>query len=306
MAKLYGAVEAGGTKFVCLVGTSPDQIQEEVRFPTVGPAETVEQVAAFFAPYARRNELAAVGVGCFGPLDLNPRSPTYGCITTTPKPGWAHLDLHARLARELRLPVAVDTDVNAAAYGEYYWPKANQCLESLVYVTVGTGIGMGGVINGKPLHGLIHPEAGHFPIPHNWAKDPFAGVCPYHGDCLEGLASGPAMAQRWGRPAEALPPDHVGWELEAEYLALAICSLIYALSPQRVVVGGGVVQHAGLLDLVRQKVSARINGYLVSPQLHEDISAYIALPALGQRSGVLGAMALGIAASNSRARPDGR
>jgi fructokinase len=299
MAKLYGAVEAGGTKFVCLVGTNPNEIPAEIRFPTTSPTETVERVTSFFAPYARQNELAAVGIGCFGPLDLNPRSPTYGSITTTPKAGWAHLDLRARLAQGLKLPVAVDTDVNAAAYGEYHWSEGNHGFESLVYVTVGTGIGMGAVINGKALHGLIHPEAGHFPVPHNWAKDPFAGVCPYHGDCLEGLASGPAMAQRWGQPAEALPPGHAGWELEAEYLALAICNLIYALSPQRVVVGGGVFQHAGLLAMVRQKVSQQVNGYLASPQLHEDIDTYITLPSLGHRSGVLGAMALGIAAAGA-------
>ena len=294
MTRLYGGVEAGGTKFVCLVGSPAEHVVNETRFPTTDPEGTLRRVVDFFGPYLRQGDLAAVGVGCFGPLDLNPISPSYGWITTTPKLGWTQLDLQGRLARELGIPVIVDTDVNAAAFGEYYWPELNQGLDPLVYVTVGTGIGMGGVVNGKPLHGMIHPEAGHFPVPHNWDKDPFPGVCPYHGDCLEGLAAGPAMAQRWGMPAEDLPADHPGWELEAEYLALAVCNLIYALSPQRIVLGGGVSQHAGLVQKVRQKVLRQINGYLRSPRLLESIDTYIVLPALGHRAGVLGAMALGM------------
>jgi fructokinase len=301
MAELYGGVEAGGTKFVCLVGSPAEHVLNETRFPTTDPEETLRRVVDFFGPYLRHGDLAAVGIGCFGPLDLNPLSPSYGWITTTPKPGWAQLNLQARLARELGIPVVVDTDVNAAAFGEYYWPKINQGIDPLVYVTVGTGIGMGGVVNGKPLHGMIHPEAGHFPVPHNWDKDPFPGVCPYHGDCLEGLAAGPAMAQRWGMPAEELPADHPGWELEAEYLALALCNLIYALSPQRIVLGGGVSQHAGLVQKVRQKVLQQINGYLHSPRLLESIDTYIMPPALDHRAGVLGAMALGMTTLNQPA-----
>ncbi len=294
MAKLYGGVEAGGTKFVCLVGSPAKHVVNETRFPTTDPEETLRRVVDFFALYLEQGVLAAVGVGSFGPLDLNPLSPSYGWITTTPKAGWTHLNLQPRLARELGIPVVVDTDVNAAAFGEYYWPEVNQGLDPLVYVTVGTGIGMGGVVNGKPLHGMIHPEAGHIPVAHNWDQDPFPGVCPYHGDCLEGLAAGPAMAERWGMPAEELPADHPGWELEAEYLALALCNVIYALSPQRIVLGGGVSQHPGLVQKVRQKVLRQINGYLHSPRLLESIDTYIMLPALDQRAGVLGAMALGI------------
>jgi len=296
MAKLYGGIEAGGTKFVCLVGASPEQVVKEARFPTTAPQHTLQQVTTFFAPYLQKGELAAVGIGSFGPLDLDPRSPTHGWITTTAKPGWAQLDLQARLTRELGVPVTMDTDVNAAAFGEYYWPKTNQGHDPLVYVTVGTGIGMGAVVGGKPLHGMIHPEAGHMWVPHNLEKDPFPGNCPYHGNCLEGLAAGPGMAQRWGRPAEELPADHPGWELEAHYLALAVCNLIYALSPQRVVLGGGVCQHAGLLPKVRQKVARQINGYLYSRRLQDGIDDYITLPALGHRSGVLGALALAITA----------
>ncbi len=294
MAKLYGGVEAGGTKFVCIVGSPTKQVVNETRIPTTDPEETLRRVVDFFALYLEQGVLAAVGVGSFGPLDLNPLSPSYGWITTTPKPGWTQLNLQPRLARELGIPVVVDTDVNAAAFGEYYWPEANHGLDPLVYVTVGTGIGMGGVVNGKPLHGMIHPEGGHIPVPHNWDKDPFPGVCPYHGDCLEGLAAGPAMAERWGMPAEELPADHPGWELEAEYLAFALCNVVYALSPQRIVLGGGVSQHPGLVQKVRQKVLRQINGYLHSPRLLESIDTYIMLPTLDHRAGVLGAMALGM------------
>jgi fructokinase len=294
MARLYGGVEAGGTKFVCMVGRGPEQVVDETRFPTTTPEETIQRAVDFFTPYVRRAELAAVGIGSFGPLDLHPLSPTYGFITTTPKLGWAQLDLQGRFGRELGIPVSVDTDVNAAAYGEYYWLEANRALDPLVYVTVGTGIGIGAVVNGQPLHGLIHPEAGHFALPHNWEKDAFPGVCPYHGDCLEGLASGPAMAKRWGMPAEDLPASHPGWELEAEYLALAIGNLIYALSPQRIVLGGGVFQHAGLLEMIRQKVMQQLNGYLHSPRLLQTIETYIGPPTLKNRAGVLGAMALGM------------
>jgi fructokinase len=301
MAKLFGGIEAGGTKFVCLVGSGPEQVVNETRFATASPEDTLRRVAAFFDPYLRQGELAAVGIGCFGPLDLDPLSPTCGWITTTAKPGWAQLDLQARLTRQLGVPVAMDTDVNAAAFGEYYWPKANQGLDPLVYVTAGTGIGMGAVVSGKPLHGMIHPEAGHMWVPHNLEKDPFRGNCSYHGDCLEGLAAGPAMAERWGMPGEVLPDSHPGWDLEADYLALAVCNLIYALSPQRIVLGGGVCQHAGLLPRVRQKVARQINGYLYSPRLQGGIDAYITLPALGNRSGVLGAMALAITALDSPA-----
>jgi fructokinase len=294
MERLYGGIEAGGTKFVCIVGNCPEQIADETRFPTTGPQETIRRAVDFFVPYIRRGNLAAVGIGSFGPLDLNPLSPTYGNITTTPKAGWAQLDLQASFGRQLGTPVAVDTDVNAAAFGEYHWVEANRGIDPLVYMTVGTGIGVGAVVNGRPLHGMIHPEAGHFSLPHNWEKDPFPGVCPFHGDCLEGLASGPAMAQRWGMPAENLPAAHPAWELEAEYLALAVCNLIYALSPQRIVLGGGVFQHAGLLEMLRQKVSRHINGYLHSPRQLDAIETYIVAPTLGNRAGVLGAMALGM------------
>jgi len=292
MNKLYGGIEAGGTKFVCLVGTGPDEILGEVRIPTTTPEETFQRTLNFFEPYVGKGELAAVGIGAFGPLDLDPHSPTYGYITTTPKPGWAQVNLRGEISRGLDLPVAFDTDVNAAALGEHFWIDSNRALDPLLYMTVGTGVGVGAYVNHKPLHGLIHPEAGHLFIPHSWADDPFEGNCPYHGDCLEGLTSGPAMRRRWGVRAENLSPDHPGWELEAKYLALGVCNLICAFSPQRIVLGGGVLQHPGLIDRVRAQVSRLLNGYIQSNQVVEYIDQYIVSPGLGLRSGVLGAIAM--------------
>jgi len=294
MNQLYGGIEAGGTKFVCLVGSGPDDVREETRFSTTRPDETIQRTVAFFEPYVRAGKLAAVGVASFGPVDLNPSSPTYGYITTTPKPRWSQVDLRGCIQQALKVPVAFDTDVNAAAFGEHYWTAGNQMLDPFVYMTVGTGIGVGVLANGRPLHGLVHAEAGHFAIPHNWQDDPFPGICPYHGDCLEGLASGPSMRRRWGRRPETLPDDHPAWDLEAEYIALALTNLIYDYSPQRIVLGGGVAQHPGLHDAVRRKVQLHLNGYVQSPMVLDQISDYIVAPTLGNRSGALGAIAMAI------------
>jgi fructokinase len=294
MMKLFGGIEAGGTKFICLIGNSPDQLVEEKRFPTTTPDETIARVIEFFTHYANHGELAAVGIASFGPVDLDQSSKTYGYITTTPKPGWEQVDLCGRIKQALNVPVAFDTDVNAAAFGEQYWTPENQALDPFIYMTVGTGIGVGVIANGAPLHGLIHTEAGHFAIPHNSQKDPFPGVCPYHGDCLEGLASGPSMNKRWGQNPETLLDGHPAWDLEAEYIALALVNLIYAYSPLRIVLGGGVPKHPGLHSIVRRKVQQLINGYVQSPMLMEKIDSYILPPTLGTRSGVLGAIALAI------------
>jgi fructokinase len=277
-----------------MVATDPEHVIEEKRFPTCRPEETVQQANLFFAPYARRGDLAAVGIAAFGPLDLNPLSPTYGYITGTPKPDWSYVDLHGRVARALELPTAIDTDVNAAAFGEHYWTSRNNHLDPFVYVTVGTGIGMGVLANGRPLHGLVHTEAGHFVIPHDRQKDPFQGLCPYHGDCLEGLASGPAIQRRWGKNAQDLPDDHPAWDLEAEYIALALMNVIYAYSPERIILGGGVSQHTGLHAAVRLKVQKGLNGYVQTPTLLDGMDDYIVPPSLGNRSGVLGAIAMAI------------
>jgi len=290
--KLFGGIESGGTKFVCIVGNGPDNLLKEERFPTTTPRETIHKVTEFFRPYVKSRELAAVGIASFGPLDLNPDSPTYGYITTTPKAGWSQIDLYGEIQGKVDVPVAFDTDVNAAAFGEQYWIPENRSMDPFLYITVGTGIGVGVIINGSPLHGLIHPEAGHLALPHNWQRDPFPGVCPYHGDCLEGLASGLSMSKRWGQSPESLPDGHPGWDLESDYLAFALVNLIYAYSPRRIILGGGVSQHPGLIGAVRCKIKQFMNDYMQSPMLLEKIDDYILPPALGNRSGGLGAIAM--------------
>jgi fructokinase len=296
--KIYGGIEAGGTKFVCMLGSDPDHVLAEERFPTTTPAETLERAIEFFQRTTHNHHLMAIGIGSFGPVDLHPDSPTYGYITTTPKPGWAQTDLCGPLHQTLHVPIAFDTDVNAAAYGEHHWVAENHALDPLLYLTIGTGIGLGVIANGQPLHGLLHPEAGHMRLPHDRLLDPFEGSCPFHGDCWEGLASGPAIEKRWNRRGETLRPDHPAWQLEAHYVALAVANLIYAFSPQRVVLGGGVMQQPGIIDRVRREVQQIINGYLQTDCITRDIDQLIVAPGLGNRSGVLGAIALAIQAAH--------
>jgi fructokinase len=297
MNNLYGGIEAGGTKFVCAVGRGPGDMVAETRFPTTTPAETLAQAVAFFEEY--RGALAAVGIGSFGPVDPDPASPTYGYITATPKPHWSHTDVAGAVRRTLGVPVGFDTDVNGAALGEYRWGAA-QGLHTFIYLTVGTGIGGGAMVNGRLLHGLIHPEMGHIRLPRDQQQDPFAGYCPFHSDCLEGLASGPAMKARWGVAAETLPADHPAWELEAHYLALGLTSFICTLSPQRIILGGGVMSQPGLLVAVRRKVQELLNGYVQAPAITEAIDRYIVPPGLGAQAGVLGAIALAQACVHGR------
>jgi fructokinase len=240
----------------------------------------------------------ALGVGCFGPLDPDPRSPTFGRILPTPKPGWTNAEIVAPLQAAFHLPVGFDTDVNGAALSESRWGAAQGC-DPVLYITIGTGIGGGALVNGRLMHGLTHPEMGHIRIPHDMILDPFPGFCPFHGDCFEGLAAGPAIEKRWGIKAENLPEDHPAWDLEALYIALALANFIVTLSPQKIVIGGGVAQQAHMLPLVHQKVSAILNGYVQSTHITESISNYIVLPGLGSRAGVLGAIALAEQAMHS-------
>jgi fructokinase len=288
MTALFGGIEAGGTKFNCIVASGPDEILAETRFPTTTPHETIAQVIEFFRQHGA---LAAVGIACFGPLDLNPASSAFGSITSTPKPGWANTDIRGWVQRELEVPVGIDTDVNAAAIAEGTW-GACQGLENFVYFTIGTGVGGGAVVNARPLHGLVHPEMGHIGLPHDRVLDPFPGACPFHNDCFEGLAAGPAINKRWGQPAETLPPHHPAWDLEAGYIAQAMKSVVCTLSPQRIVLGGGVMQQPHIFPLVRQKTVALLNGYVQSPAILEHIEDYIVAPGLGTHSGMLGALAL--------------
>lgn len=288
----YGAIEAGGTKFVCAVGDGPDGIIDSTRIDTTLPEQTLAAVVDFFRPHHDTEPLAGLGIGSFGPVDLHLNSPSYGHITSTPKPGWAQTDLVGWLSGELAVPIGFDTDVNAAALGEHRWGAA-QDVDSFIYLTVGTGIGGGAMVEGRMLHGLLHPEMGHIPLPRDSRQDAsFEGVCPFHGDCLEGLASGPAIAARWGRPAHELPPDHEAWDLQAHYLALGLWSFICTLSPQRIILGGGVMDQQHLLPRIRTQLQQVAREYLQVPQLQDGIEGFVRPPGLGSRAGICGALAL--------------
>ncbi len=293
----FGGIEAGGTRWTCAVGDGDGRVARSETFPTTTPAETIGRAVDFFRV---DGGLSALGVGSFGPVEVDRASPNWGCITTTPKPGWSGTPLGSSLGAALDVPIGFDTDVNAAAIGEWRWGAAVG-LDTFCYVTVGTGIGGGSIVNGRPIHGLVHPEFGHIRIPHDWDRDPFEGSCPYHGDCLEGLASGEALRTRWGRPAEQLA-DERAWQLEAEYLALGLLNLVLTLSPERIVLGGGVTAAPGLLESVRGRLRELIAGYIEAPQLNADIDRYVIGPTLGDRAGVLGAIELGrTAAGHPRA-----
>ena len=296
---LFGGIEAGGTKFVCAVASGPDDLRAETRFPTTTPDETIGQAITFFREQSEAEPLAAVGISSFGPVDPAPGSPTFGYITTTPKPGWAQVDFAGPIAQALGVPVGFDTDVNGAALAEGRWGAA-QGLDTFVYLTIGTGLGGGGMVNGELMHGLVHPEMGHICLPHDREADPFEGTCPYHGDCLEGMASGPAIEARWGRPATELPPDHEAWDLEAHYLALALRTFVCTLSPQRIILGGGVMDQKQLFPMVREKLQRYLNGYVQADAILTDIDAYVVPPALGNRAGVLGGVALAERALETR------
>lgn len=287
----WGGIEGGGTKFNCIVASDPDNIVADIRIPTTTPEETIEKSIQFFRNVSKDIPLAGIGLGSFGPIDLDQNSPTYGFITDTPKPGWSNTDIVGHLEKELNIPVAFDTDVNAAALGEHHW-GAGRDLDSFIYLTIGTGIGGGGLINGKLMHGLLHPEMGHVLLPHNLDNDPFPGICPFHKDCFEGLASGPAMKERWGEAPENLPEDHPAWDLEAHYISLGVMGLILSISPKRVILGGGVMNYPGMYAKVQNEVVNLLNQYVKKPEITDYIGSYIVPPELGSKSGRLGAIAL--------------
>lgn len=298
MAPLYGAIEAGGTKFVCAVGTGPEDLRDEVRFPTTKPTETLDQALDYFrAAQKKHGRLTAIGIGSFGPVDLDRSSPTWGHVTATPKPHWADTPVAPLFVREFGVPVGFDTDVNGAVMGEHLW-GAGQGLDNLVYLTIGTGIGGGILAGGRLVHGLVHPEAGHILLPRDPAVDPYKGFCPFHDNCLEGLAAGPALEKRWGLKGSELGPDHPAWDLEAHYIALGLQSFLSILSPQRIILGGGVMDQPQLFPLVRQKLLALNNQYIRHPSLTPaGIDGYVVPPGLGNRAGILGALALAEEAS---------
>jgi fructokinase len=285
----FGAIEAGGTKFVCGVGTGPADL-ETLQIPTTSPDATIGAAVSFLRQRGGA-QLRAVGIASFGPLGLEPAMPSYGHITSTPKIEWRDCDLAGNVRRALDVPVGFDTDVNGAALGEAMWGSA-QDVRDFVYLTVGTGIGGGAISGGHVVHGLIHPEMGHIRVPRNASRDPYPGICPYHRDCLEGLASGPAMEARWGTPGADLPADHPAWALEAHYLALGLANFVCTLSPRRIVMGGGVMQQTHLFVLIRAELLKLLNGYIQAPEILERVDEFVVPPRLGSRAGVLGALVL--------------
>jgi fructokinase len=294
---LYAAIEAGGTKFVCAVGTGDGRLLESARFATRTPAETLGAAVDFFrTASARLGPLRALGIASFGPLELDPQAPGYGRLLRTPKLAWRDADLRAPFS-ELGLPIALDTDVNAAALAEAHW-GAGRGLDTLAYVTVGTGIGGGIVVHGRSLRGLLHPEVGHIRPRRHPHDAGFDGVCPHHGDCLEGLASGPAIVARLGHELGAAASDHPIWSIEADYLGQLCAQLALTVSPQRIVLGGGVMQHTHLFAPIRERTRHWLGDYLARDQVERDIVDYIVPPGLGDRSGILGALRLAVMAES--------
>jgi len=285
---LIAGIEAGGTKFVCGVGTDQGEILERVSFPTTTPDETISHTIDYLLSIRNQFPWQSIGLASFGPIDLHRDNPTYGFITSTPKLAWQQTNIVGILELSLATQVYFDTDVNAAALAEQRWGAAKG-KESVVYITVGTGIGGGALVNGKLVHGILHPEMGHMPIR---SMSDFQGICPFHKSCLEGLASGPAMQARWGVPAEQLPSDHPAWQEEADHLAQGLVSIITILSPGIIVLGGGVMNQAHLLPLVRRSVQHLLNGYISVPEITKHVDQYIVPAGLGSNAGLLGAMAL--------------
>ncbi|WP_193432296.1 ROK family protein [Caenibacillus caldisaponilyticus] len=285
---MYGAVEAGGTKFVCAVGDEKGNITDLIQLKTETPDVTMPAVVDFFRKY----DLKAIGVGSFGPVDIDPTSATYGYITATPKTAWKNYPILKTLQDGLRVPVAFDTDVNAAAYGE--WKRgAAKGLDGCLYITVGTGIGAGAIVGGRVLQGFSHPEMGHIFVRRH-PDDRYEGKCPYHKDCLEGLAAGPALEERWGKKGAELADRPEVWEMEASYLAEALVQYILILTPKKIIMGGGVMKQAQLFPLIRQKVRRLLNGYMPFPYVEDEIDDYIVPPALGDRAGITGALMMAI------------
>ena len=284
--KLYGSLEAGDTKMVCAIGDEQGNILERVSIPTLEPENTMPAIIDFF----KNKNISALGIGCFGPVDLDKKSATYGYITTTPKLAWKNYDIVGTCKKELGVPVGFDTDVNASALGEATWGCTKE-LDHSIYITVGTGIGAGVIIDGKPYHGMLHPEAGHIFLARH-PQDPMEkGVCPYHELCLEGLASGPAIAARWGKPGAELADRKEVWELEAYYLAQAICSYIMILSPERIIVGGGVSHQEQMMPMIRAEVQRQMGGYIQAKGM-QDLDSYIVLPSLNDNQGIMGGLKL--------------
>ncbi len=286
--KYFGALEAGGTKMVCAIGDENGSIIEQISIPTRTPEETMPEMIAYF----KNKSICALGIGCFGPIDLELSSSTYGHITSTPKLDWQNFPIVQEFAKALLVPIGFDTDVNASALGEATWGCTKDVANS-IYITIGTGIGVGVIIDHKPYHGLMHPEGGHILLsPH--PSDPMLhGVCPYHNHCFEGLASGPSIETRWGNKAISLALQAEVWELEAYYIGQALCDYIMLLSPERIVLGGGVMHQTQLFPLIRKEVENQLGGYIQNKGT-ADLENYIVAAGLNDNQGIMGAIKLAI------------
>jgi fructokinase len=286
---LYGGIEAGGTKFNCVLGSSPQTILARATFPTTTPAETIGRAVAFFSNATEKYApIAALGIASFGPVDLAPTSRTFGYITTTPKAHWSQTNLLGEMQAALGVPVSLDTDVNGSALGEGVCGAA-MGLDNYIYVTIGTGVGAGIYANGRPMNGANHPEVGHMIIPKAAEDSTFAGNCPFHGDCLEGLVSGPALKARWGCNAELLGKDHVAWRLQAHYLAVMCVNLTLCYSPEKIILGGGVMTQAQLFPMIRREFACLMNDY-TKGSATDHLNNFIVPPALDDSAGVIGSL----------------
>lgn len=289
---MLAGIEAGGTKMVCAVSDAELNLKGSAVFPTTTPQETIAEMINYF----RKFDIDAVGIGSFGPIDLNPKSSTYGYITKTPKTGWSDFDFVGVFKKAFGVPVGFDTDVNAAILGEVYKGAAYGC-NNAIYITIGTGVGVGVYCNGGLVHGLVHPEAGHILL-NRHPEDSFEGSCPFHKNCVEGMASGPAIEKRWGKSPKLLIENDKVWELEAYYIAQAVASYILTYSPEKVILWGGVMHQDKLFDMVRSNVREILNGYVHSEMVASKIDQYIVKPALGEKPGITGALCLARIALN--------
>ncbi len=291
-SKLLAGVELGGTKCVCILGTGPDDVRAMERLPTGEREETLRQIEVVLERWRQQHGPArALGIASFGPVELRPGSPTYGFITSTTKAGWRDTDVAQRLGRRFGLPVGFDTDVNGAALAEGRWGAAVG-LDDYAYVTVGTGIGVGTIVRGRPVFGMNHTELGHIRVA-RLAGDTFPGICSFHGDCIEGLASGPAIEARAGLPASQLPPDHPAWNFVAHGLGQLMHTMVLTTAPARIFLGGGVMSGQGhLFERIQQELKRSLNGYVEAPELEQGLGQFIVPPGLGTMAGPLGALAL--------------
>ncbi len=282
---ILGALEAGGTKMVLAIGNENGEIFEQISIPTETPELTIPKIIEYF----KDKKIEALGIGSFGPVDLERSSKTYGYITSTPKLAWANYDFVGNIKKELNIPIGFDTDVNASALGEATWGSMKG-LSSGIYITIGTGVGVGVYMNGSLLHGMLHPEGGHILL-NKHSDDTFVGACPFHPNCLESLAAGPAIEKRWGKKAFELKDRPEVWELEAYYIAQGLVNFILTLSPHKIVLGGGVMHQEQLFPLIRKKVAKLLNGYVKTEQM-EHLDDYIVPAALNDDQGIMGCLQL--------------